>query len=138
MDMADSPAERVTVLVADDEPDMRLLVRTLLERADIEVIDEAGNGLQALAHLDALRPPPVPTVVVLDHRMPGLSGLEVARLIRAVFPDQLILLFTASSDSRVEALASEMGVPLMLKTRILDLPAAILTLAAARSADYIV
>jgi CheY-like chemotaxis protein len=135
MNMPDSAAAPVTVLVVDDEPDMRLLVRAVLERCGIKVVDEAGSGLQVLALLTALPPAPVPTLVLLDNGLPGLSGLDTARRILGAVPDQLILLFTAVIDARIEARAAEIGVPVMSKTKVLDLPGAILRLAAVRSAD---
>lgn len=58
---------------------MRLGLRVLLARAPgVEVVGEAGDGEQALALLEALRP----DVVVLDCEMPGLPGMEVAQEIR--------------------------------------------------------
>ncbi|HEY8721135.1 response regulator, partial [Pengzhenrongella sp.] len=66
----------VTVLVVDDDEDIRFLVRTVLTRAGLEVVAEAIDGVEALAALERLDPPPDPAVVVLDNRMPGLSGLE--------------------------------------------------------------
>ena len=52
--------------------------RAVLEPTDIEVAGEAADGPEALITLRALEPPPVPTVILLDNRMPGSTGLEVA------------------------------------------------------------
>lgn len=69
----------IRVLLADDHPAMRLGLRVLLARAPgVEVVGEAGDGEQALALLETLRP----DVVVLDCEMPGLAGVEVAQEIR--------------------------------------------------------
>lgn len=69
----------IRVLLADDHPPLRLGLRVLLEREpDIEVVAEAESGEEALAKILALQP----DVAVLDCRLPGLSGPEVAREIQ--------------------------------------------------------
>jgi DNA-binding response OmpR family regulator len=65
------------VLVIDDDPDIRGLVRTLLERAGASVT-EAADGRSGLREFHALRP----DLVVLDVQMPGLDGWEVLERIR--------------------------------------------------------
>ena len=89
-----------TILVVDDDADMRFLARSVLEGSGIEVAGEAADGPEALAKLGELDPPPVPTVVLLDNQMPGLSGLEVAEQILRDRPEQLIVLFSAYLDER--------------------------------------
>jgi putative two-component system response regulator len=69
---------RPRVLVADDEPAMRLLARVNLEVEGVEVI-EARDGLEALELARRERP----DLVLLDVMMPGLDGWEVARQVRA-------------------------------------------------------
>src|SRR5438874_10524981 len=66
------------VLVVDDTSETRRLMRRVLERDRLRVI-EASNGDEALRQIVAQRP----AAVVLDLRMPGLSGLDVARAVRA-------------------------------------------------------
>jgi len=65
------------VLIVDDEPDIRLVVRHVLEAEDIKVI-EAGNGEEALRKLKSK---PV-DLVLIDFLMPGMSGRELAERIR--------------------------------------------------------
>ena len=98
-----------TVLVVDDEPDMRDLARLILEKGGLSVI-EADGGAEALHRFYALAPPPVPAVVVLDNRMPGLTGLQVAEKMLAHNPDQVIVLFSAWLDHDVVAAATSLGV----------------------------
>ena len=71
-------ARPTTILVVDDTPDTRRLMRRVLERASLVVV-EADNGTEGLAAIRTTRP----DAVVLDLRMPGLSGFEVARAVRA-------------------------------------------------------
>ena len=66
------------ILVVDDMPETRRLMRRVLERARIEVT-EAGTGEDGLAAIRAGRP----DAVVLDLRLPGISGFDVARAVRA-------------------------------------------------------
>lgn len=67
-----------TVLIADDEPSLRALVRATIASERYRVV-EAVNGDEAWALTRQHRP----SVVLLDVQMPGRNGLEVARAIRA-------------------------------------------------------
>jgi DNA-binding response OmpR family regulator len=69
---------RPRILAADDDPDIRELVAFRLERAGYEVI-VAADGEEALRLIRAERP----NLVILDHRMPGMTGIEVVRELRA-------------------------------------------------------
>ncbi|HEY8796806.1 MAG TPA: response regulator [Candidatus Dormibacteraeota bacterium] len=66
-----------TVLIADDEPSMRLLVRATIESDQYEVL-EAADGDEAWAMIKQHKP----SVVLLDVQMPGRTGLEVLGMIR--------------------------------------------------------
>jgi two-component system chemotaxis response regulator CheY len=100
----------LTILVVDDEPDMRYLARVVLEQGGINVTAEAGDGPEALVKLRELEPPPIPTVILLDNQMPGPSGLEVAAQILACLPDQLIVLFSAYLSDDIIDQATKLGV----------------------------
>ena len=104
------PETYPTVLVVDDEPDVRDLARAILEMGGFQVVDEAEDGNQALTRFVDLAPPPMPTVVLLDNRMPGLSGLRVAEEMLHHNPEQMIILFSAHLDGDVEERAKEIGV----------------------------
>jgi CheY-like chemotaxis protein len=122
-----------TVLVVDDEPDMRFLARAVLEGSNIEVAAEAVDGADALVALRSLSPPPVPTVVLLDNQMPTLTGVEVAAQILKELPDQIIVLFSAFLSPEIEAEAARLGVAACIsKSDAVDLPQMIGNIIAAR------
>lgn len=85
-----------TILVVDDEPSVRALIRDTLELEDHDVL-EAVDGPSAL---DALGGPDLPDCVVLDIMMPGISGLDVLTQLRSVplTRELPVILLTAMSD----------------------------------------
>jgi two-component system chemotaxis response regulator CheY len=101
-----------TTLIVDDELDMRTLVRFVIELDNhgLSVIGEAASGEEALDLWRSLNPPPIPDVVILDNRMPGLSGIEVARRILAEEPTQALILYSAYLTDEVMAEAESIGI----------------------------
>ena len=104
-------AEDVRVLIADDEDDMRALLRATLELAELpdahlRIAGEAVDGEDAVAKWREARP----DVVVVDQRMPNASGLEAARQILAEDPDQAVVVLTAFPDKHVQAAAGHLGI----------------------------
>ena len=99
-----------SVFVVDDEPEMRMLARVFLERGGFAVVDEAADGPEALERFHELNPPPIPSVVLLDNRMPGLTGLEVAEQMLSRHPSQVIVLFSAHLDPAVKEKARSIGI----------------------------
>jgi len=100
----------MTVLIVDDEEIIRELARHVLERAGATVLDEAENGVVALERYRRHDPPKRPKVVLLDNRMPGPSGLEVAAEMLGEHPTQIVVLFSAHLDQRIRAEARGLGV----------------------------
>lgn len=90
-----------TVLVIDDEPAHRLMVRVVLGEAGFKVL-EADNGPTGL---NILRTKPV-DVILLDMRMPGMNGLEVLQRLREIgnFPPVIMLTAFGNVGSAVEAM----------------------------------
>ena len=85
----------IRVLIADDHALLRAGLRMLLSaQEDIEVVGEAGDGLQALARIRQL----APDVALLDITMPGMGGLEVLPQIRESSPRTRILILTMHDD----------------------------------------
>jgi DNA-binding NarL/FixJ family response regulator len=83
------------VLLADDHAVVRAGIRQFLERADdIQIVAEAGDGEAAKALIRERRP----DVAVLDIQMPGASGIEVTRWVRAHHRGVGVLILTAYDD----------------------------------------
>jgi NarL family two-component system response regulator LiaR len=89
--------ETIRILLADDHVMLRQGTVALLQReADIEVVGQADNGRQAVELAHRLRP----DIVVMDVRMPELSGVEATRQIRERFPAVQVLVLTAHDDEQ--------------------------------------
>jgi DNA-binding response OmpR family regulator len=86
-------AAKPLVLIADDDADIRMLVRLRLERSGYTVV-AANDGIQALA----LAAECDPDLAILDVSMPGLSGVEVTRLLREQRPTLPVILLTAHAN----------------------------------------
>ena len=85
-----------TVVIADDDADIRALVRISAVRAGLNVVSEAADGDEALAAIRLL----TPDLAILDVTMPGMSGLEICRAVRAdpALDRVQILLVSAAAD----------------------------------------
>ncbi len=92
------------LLLADDEPELRELVGAVLADDGWEVV-EVGDGEAALSALAHRRF----AAVLLDNRMPRLTGTEVCQRLRAAGDDTPVILMTAAHD--IARLARALGVP---------------------------
>jgi len=98
--------ERIKVLVVDDHPMVREGLRGMLTGDDVEVIDEAANGADAI-RLAALH---APDVVLLDLELPDMDGLEVLGRLRERDPDLPVLVVTMHQDAGLLRRAVKAGV----------------------------
>ena len=117
-------ADKITVLLADDHALVRKGFRRMLEddRA-IQVVGEASDGNEAVRLALELRP----NVTVMDCALPGVSGIEAARQIRARNSEAIILMLSMHSEDTLVRQALEAGARgYILKNAIdLDLVAAV-------------
>ena len=87
--------ETIKVLIADDHPVVREGVRAMLQTdGGIEVVDEASDGLEALAKTGECQP----SVVLMDIVMPNLDGLEATRRIKQQYPSISVIMLTIYDD----------------------------------------
>ncbi|MFL5345099.1 MAG: response regulator [Hyalangium sp.] len=115
---AQEPQEPLRVLLAEDQPEMRSLIRSALVRDGYEVIEAEDGPAVIRAIISGLveERARAPDLIITDMRMPGYTGLEVlARLRREDWPTPVILI-TAFGDEALHAEAAR------LRARVLDKP----------------
>jgi DNA-binding NarL/FixJ family response regulator len=114
-------------MIVDDEDDLRHLIRVTLEMTgEIDVVCEAADVQQGSDCWSRHRP----DVLVLDYRLPGESGLDLAEWILQQDPDASIVLFSAYIDDEGERRARQLGVRAQLdKDRLKDLPTVVAAVA---------
>jgi two-component system response regulator AlgR len=95
---------RLRALVVDDETPARERLGALLrELGQVDVVGEARDALDALRQVDAL----APDLLYLDVRMPGMSGLELARHLARLDQPPAIIFITAHGEHAMEAFDAE-------------------------------
>jgi DNA-binding NarL/FixJ family response regulator len=88
-----SQHRRARVLAVDDHPQFLALLRELIGAAgELEPVGEASSGEDAIEVATELQP----DLVLMDVRMPGLSGIEAARRIKAGHPSMLVILISST------------------------------------------
>ncbi|HEV8192736.1 MAG TPA: response regulator transcription factor, partial [Ktedonobacterales bacterium] len=93
----DMPSGPITVLLADDHVLVRECTRRLLEaEPDIRVVAEAGDGIEAVEQAISSQP----NVAIVDVAMPGMTGIEATRRIKAHLPNVAVLALTAYDDDQ--------------------------------------
>ena len=125
--------KEIRLILADDHAVVRSGTRELLEqKADLRIVGEASNGEEAVRLAQELQP----DVLVMDVRMPKMSGIEATRRIKAEAPEIKILVLTAHDDDEyVFALLQAGANGYLLKTaEIEELVRAIRTVASGQSA----
>ena len=95
-----------TLLLVEDEPLLRRLVAQFLRGASYEVV-EAVDGPDAVAHYSENGPF---DLVMLDLNLPGFSGVEVARRMMRLNPDQSVLVCSAAIVPEAEEILRSLGI----------------------------
>ncbi len=100
----------IRVMVVDDTDHVRRMLTSMLSLDGYEVTGDVASGPAALEAVVAADP----DIVVIDYKMPGMDGLDTARGIRQRRPDQVMILYTAYIDAKLEQDAAEAGISLCI------------------------
>src|SRR5262249_40672170 len=90
-------AFRRTLVVDDHEPFRRFIRLELQKRAELEIIGEVSDGLEAVQLAEELQP----DLILLDIGLPNLNGIEVAKRIRTIVPNARLLFVSLETSSEV-------------------------------------
>lgn len=102
------------ILLVDDEPDVRFILGLQVGRQGWQAV-EAESGEAAL---DLMRNDGGFDAVVLDHRMDGMSGMEVARRVREAGDPTPIVMYSANLDDDLRQQADEIGIGVIPKADV--------------------
>ena len=94
------------ILIADDEPLIRMDVREILTEAGFEVVGEAEDGIDAVELARKLSP----DIVLMDVKMPIMDGITAAKMIHGNDPNVAVILVTAYDDAQIVEKAVQYGV----------------------------
>jgi response regulator NasT len=94
------------VLLVEDDGEERRLLKEVLEADGIAVVGDVGDGTDAVERARELQP----DVVLMDIRMPGMNGLEVARLLDGSLPFTQVIMLTAYDGPLPVRSAEDAGV----------------------------
>ena len=97
------PGHRPSVMIVDDDAEMRALLRDALERDGFDVREDSGGHLVPLLERRA------PDAIVLDKEMAGVNGLDLLSYIRRRHPGLPVIVVTAFGGTEVEAEALRRG-----------------------------
>jgi DNA-binding NarL/FixJ family response regulator len=101
-----SDERKIRVVLVDDVPELRLLVRvTLEEDPGIEVVGEAANGREGIAVVESANP----DLILLDLSMPDMDGLEAIPLMRAHAPQVRVIVLSGHEAGRISLQALDQG-----------------------------
>jgi DNA-binding NarL/FixJ family response regulator len=107
----------ISVLLVDDEPTVRygLRMRLALE-ADLTVVGEAADGIEALDQARAL----APSVVLMDIEMPHMDGIEATRALLEQYPGTAVVVLSMHDDAATQSRAREAGAAAFVAKHSID------------------
>lgn len=106
-----NPHRDIEVVVADDEIDIRLLLKLQLRHAGIAVVGEAADGQEAIDVCRVTKP----DVLILDLLMPRMNGFEAIPILHDELPDVKVIAYSAVAGDFARTEMERHGVPLRLK-----------------------
>lgn len=104
----DKAFSSLKVLIADDQSDARAMLRAMLVDMGVTQIYEAKDGREAMSFVDIA--PEMTDMIICDWNMPGMTGIDLLRQLRSVYPDTPFLMLTGRKDIESIAEAKAVGV----------------------------
>jgi DNA-binding NarL/FixJ family response regulator len=95
-----------SVLIVDDNPLIRRLLRTALTESEWIVCEEAANGREGIVKAQELRP----DIIILDLAMPEMNGLQAARVLKRIMPTTPLLMLTSHVLPNLDEEATSAGI----------------------------
>lgn len=107
----------LTIVVVDDVPDYRLMVRSVLASVSetMTIVGEAADGEEAFALVLRERP----DIVITDLVMPRLNGVELTRRIRQELPQTKIILMSSYTEDTYRLMASDSGADAFVNKQVM-------------------
>ncbi len=107
----DNPNPTPSLLICDDNPNIRYLLRSYVEsRTPFNVCGEAAHGVEAIEKVKELKP----DLILLDLSMPVMTGAEAAVILKRAIPRIKIILFSMHTDDVSKSLGTAIGIDLTL------------------------
>ena len=104
------------VLVVDDQPSMRQVLRTILVgHADLAEIGEAADGVEAVGMAADLRP----DVILMDVQMPRMDGIQATKIIKALQPEITVIGVSGNDSTLLKGKMKEAGAATLLPKGVL-------------------
>lgn len=103
-----NPMNELKILIIDDQPDARAMLRAMLSEIGVTQVFEAADGKQAFTFIDSAFD--LFNLIICDWNMPGMTGLELLRQVRTVDQKVPFLMVTGRSDVASVAEAKSAGV----------------------------
>jgi CheY-like chemotaxis protein len=94
-----------SILIVDDDAELRLLLRVTLSDLGHEIVAEAADGRQGVAYAAQLQP----DAIILDLAMPALDGLAALPMFAEVAPTTPVIVLTADTDDQTAARVRALG-----------------------------
>ena len=111
--MDDKFLQNLKVLIVDDQAEARALFKMMLTEMGITQIFEAPDGKTALSFVDDV--PDFVDLVICDWNMPQMTGIQLLRQVRTVYPDMPFLMVTGRADVTSVSEAKASGVTAYIK-----------------------
>ena len=107
----------LTIVIVDDEPDFRQIVRTILADLPgvVTIVGEAADGEEAFTIVLRERP----DIVITDLIMPHLNGVELTRRIRQELPDTKVILISSYTEDAYRLMVSDSGADAFVSKRVI-------------------